>query len=608
MEVQPLFEGQEITYGYMPLRVELANDGNPAQGMIVVSGQGQKTVYPVDLPTGARKIVPIYVNLGWGAGNVVLRTNQGSLTKDVQVSGGYEQSTQNVLMITQSPGELAGLRSIGGNKGSSLVRDTYVRPAEAPDRPLAYVGVAAVLLGEGSERLSDDVVKALRDYVLMGGTVVMFGGASAPVLSDTRWSDLAPVKDGRVETVSKITVSNTELEGPLSLVRASARAGAIVKDRDGSIPTIVERPVGLGRTLFVAVNPTETQATGQEVATMIYRSLRISEGTRGRAVLTTYSGGGELASSGGPSNASNDPFTAQLPSFDTIALILGAFFVVVIPANFLILRLVKRGEWAWFTAPVISLGFAALLFSKASDLYAAKTSTYSGGALVAQQGSSDAWFVGQTSFFIPSGGTYDLKLKDIDSLGNIAAESDGYGYRPQPDQPEFEAVDDGRNLIVPALRANNLAFRSLAYRQEIPDAGKWFSIDAKGTPGSDFVTFQVRNNSPHNLSYATVMLGENQIQLGDIKAGGVKSGQGAYIKETIRTNATRKGVPAGAPPPVVGGPTQEQGSVGSLTSLSWRTRRPILTGFVRGLRPGPQIGTDMKDRTSIRLLFMGDVR
>ncbi|CAN5430218.1 hypothetical protein BH11ARM2_BH11ARM2_08840 [soil metagenome] len=592
IDVQPLYEGQEISFGYMPLRVEVANDGPPARGVIVVDGQDQQTAYPVDLPTGARKRIPVYVNLNWSGTNVVLQTNQGRVVKEFQPIGGGEQGVQQLLMITQSPGELAAVRTLGKNKTTnSLLRDSYVRPDEAPDRPLAYQGIAAVLLGEGSERLTDDTVTALKNYVLMGGTVVMFGGASAPVLSDARWSELSPVENGRVETVGEAEIANTDLEGPLSLVKATARPGTLVRDTYRGTPTLVERPMGLGRVLFMAVNPTETKATGAEVAGMLMRSLRLTDGVRARQLLAAYGGETQTASTspmGIPVSVAKDPFTAELPKFDTIAWILGGFFLAVIPVNFLLLRASKKGEWAWFTAPVLSLGFAAVLFSKATDLYSAKTSTATTGVIVAQEGVSEGWFVGNTSFFIPAGGNYDLKLKDIDSLGSTAIlNEDPFAYRGPSEQPKFDSVDDGRTIAVPELRANNLAFRSLSYRQELPEAGRWFSITTKSV-GEETVDWEVRNNSPYTLKNATVMLGSNGKEIGELKPGATKKGGGNFVKD-----------------PETGNPGQ---TASSLDSVSWQSRRPVLTGLVIGMRPGPQIGAEIAGRTSIRLIQMGEKR
>lgn len=597
MDVQPLYEGQEVSYGFVPLRVEIANDGPPARGIVTVDGGDQQTAYAVDLPTGARKMVPVYANLSWQGTKVELQTNQGRVTKEVPVSGGYEQGVQQILMISQSPGELAAIRTKGKDKATnSLMRDSYVRPDEAPDRPLAYQGMAAVLLGEGSERLSDDTVVALRNYTMMGGTVVMFGGASAPVLSDPRWSDLAPVENGRVATVAEVSIANTDLQGPVSLVRAQARPGTIVRGSYGGFPTLVERPVGLGRVLFVAVNPTETRATGAEVAGMLLRALRLTDGNRSRAVLAIYGNSGRVIDSaisyGGtpmPANVANDPFTAELPPFSTIAWILCGFFLAAIPVNFILLRALKKGEWAWVTAPILSLGFAGVLFAKASDLYAAKASTATSGAIVVQQGLSEGWFVGNTSFFIPAGGTYDLKLKDVDSLGQTAIlNNDPFSYRGPSEQPTFDSIDTGRTLEVPALKANNLAFRELDYRQMLPEAGRWFTLTARYVGGST-VDWEVRNNGPYTLTNASVLLGGNRHEFKDLKPGESRKGGGNFVKYELQNGNAQ--------------------NASSLEEVSSRTRRPVLTGYIKGsLRPGPQIGREIPSRTSIRLLQFGEAK
>ena len=70
---------------------------------------------------------------------------------------------------------------------------------------------------------------------------------------------------------------------------------------------------------------------------------------------------------------------ATLPPASQMLMVLAIYFVVVVPVNFLVLKKLGRGEWAWFTAPIISLIFAGVLFSRAQNLYSAKMSTASAG-------------------------------------------------------------------------------------------------------------------------------------------------------------------------------------------------------------------------------------
>src|SRR5262249_46631881 len=132
---------------------------------------------------------------------------------------------------------------------------------------------------------------------------------------------------------------------------------------------------------------------------------------------------------------------------------------------FLVLKKLKRGELAWFTAPILSLGFAGILFTSAASLYSAKMSTVSTGLLLAQEGSGDGIFIGGTQMFIPRAGSYDLKLKSVDSITD-RGEDDGMG-RVAQENADVEAVDTGE-IAIPNLSANNLNFRRIGYRQIVP--------------------------------------------------------------------------------------------------------------------------------------------
>ena len=138
-----------------------------------------------------------------------------------------------------------------------------------------------------------------------------------------------------------------------------------------------------------------------------------------------------------------DPFNTKLPPTTKVLWILCTYFVVIIPINFLLLKKLKRGEWAWFTAPVISLSFAGAFFAAASDLYSAKLSTATQGLLVATAHTPETLFFGKSQLFFPRGGEYDLKLQNLDSLG--AGQGDPYdysgGYRSRQEYGGLNAID-----------------------------------------------------------------------------------------------------------------------------------------------------------------------
>jgi hypothetical protein len=239
----------------------------------------------------------------------------------------------------------------------------------------------------------------------------------------------------------------------------------------------------------------------------------------------------------------------------------------------------NRGEWAWVTAPVISLVFAGILFQSARSLYSAQLSSATQGLLVMDQGSAQGMFVGTSQVFVPRAGGYDLKLKGVDSIGLIQIEQDyGYRYNAGSEESNLEPVDTGSQILVPSMPVNNLAFRQLTYRQRMGDPG-WFQIEQERV-GSE-IKCRVTNRSPYALNGGSVCFGTRKIGLKDLRPGESHEVQGAY--ETKEPDATQVGL-----------------SVGSIAA---RQGAIVLTGELQGLRPGPQIGAEVPGRTSIHLAY-----
>jgi hypothetical protein len=259
--------------------------------------------------------------------------------------------------------------------------------------------------------------------------------------------------------------------------------------------------------------------------------------------------------------------------------LLAAYFVVVIPLNFLVLKKLRRGELAWFTAPIISLGFAGAFFASAQDLYSAKMSSAAQGVIVGQQGLEEGLFVGTSQLFVPRSGTYDLKLEGVDSLG-IRPNNQPYYYgRNDQHEAEFDPVDVGE-IVVPRMQANNLAFREISFRQRVPVA-RWFSIEAK-PEGNGLVRCTLRNLGGFTLENAGVLIGDQETEVGTLLPGQTKE---------LRIHLAQT-------------PALPGSNTWTLPQFLNRYRGIALIGTIQGYRPGPQLGEQVKERTSVRLTLI----
>lgn len=587
------------------MTVELSNSGPDARGSLTVTSESGQIDYPVELPRGARKQIVTFPGVGYGQIDFSLRTNQGTVTKTVPaVFLGYENSLA-ALLIGDDEGSLAFLRRQGNDRKAIAANDIYVAPDAAPGRGAAYGSFASVVLGPGSERISDETVAALKNYALEGGTLIFVGGASSPTLSDRRWADTITGSGWQPKTVPHLDAlaeaGGESLRGPLTILQATNLSPGTMVHRDGAAIFETERGFGLGQVVVLGYNPFEAPLTtwpGRGRALLRY--IRNTAGIRATAFLSGYQGltspryapGLRVVGPPGLSpsvpprafsssgTADGDPFDTRLPALTTVFGMLALYFVLVVPVNFLILRKLRRGELAWITAPVLSLAFAGILFRSAQSLYAASLSTATQGVLIVQQGTNQALYSGRAQMFFPRGGTYDLGLKNVDQVRPVTDQVQNFGsIRTEESSTEgFNLVDDGE-VTAPRFEASNLAFRQASFTQQVL-ISDWIQIVDLGDGRC-----RVENRSPYDLSDAYLARSNVQSSRFTVPAGGT-----AAVSFEKGDQAT----------PEAQLPNED------VRNFTRKTPRIALVGAMSGFRPGPQLGNEVVARTKNTLVFLTD--
>ncbi len=595
MSVQQTIEGFSPGSGNIPVSVELENNGPDVRGVLRVTSQGFRTDYPIEVPQGGRKRLVTYPQTDYGEVSLTLLSSAGRIHQTLRSEAKWQPSQQVMLMFSDTPGELAFVRSkaSGSPNNAITVQDAYCRPGQGPDRPVGYTGIGAVVLGSGSERLTDREIEALKLWTISGGTLVFLGGASAPILNDSRWKVALPARDFRTVNIesSQVLGKMGERQTPAMTLTTGEPLPVSNTTYDGKNLLVAERQIGMGRVIYMAFNLLEQPLNKWEGRrTALFKIVRPAElngrrmfidafarETQGTLFASVTPSG--IPGAPAPSTPRTDPFSTKLPPTNQIFLVLGLYFLAVIPLNFLVLKKLNRGELAWFTAPILSLGFAGLLFARAQDLYSAQMSSATQGLLVAQEGMSEGIFIGSSQVFIPRAGSYDLKLEDVDSVG-VAEEDDhgyygGYGGRGERSTLELNPIDDGE-IHVPALRANNLTFREINFRQREPGAAEWFQIRhvQRGK------VFEIHNRGPYTLSQGSLFVGKKAYPL----KGSLASGQ----KQRL----------------TIGKDTPEAWDVGPSFAGIMISKTLALTGKLEGIRPGPQIGKEVVARTDVRYAFI----
>jgi hypothetical protein len=598
MGVHPLFDGLQAGTGVVPMEVSLANTGVDATGFVRVSVGNYSMTYPVELPRGTKKTLITYPDCGDYASTPLtydLVTNRGRIHQTVEANG-VGRSQIVIGAIAENNGDLGFLRSQRDN-AAMAPQDVYVRPANAPDRPAGYERLSFLVLGEGSERLSDDAVDAIKTWTLGGGTLIFIGGASAPVLNDPRWSSALPVQNATQKNIEEAPSLEKRYEAEAKPFTAMVgKPVGIATTRANDL--IIERPFGLGRSVYLAFNPFENPMNTWGGKTKLFAEIMSPGVLVGpQMVISTVVSatrldptGGRYSSSGYYSGSSypygyayedrltNNPFRAKLPETSTVLLILACYFVAVVPLNFFILRKFRRGELAWGTAPLLSLGFAGVFFMAAQNLYTAGLSTSTKGLFIIQQGDSAGLVYGHSQLYFPRGGGYDLKLTGVDSLIEDSAEQPYYMNNRDRHSiyEDIEASDTGQ--IQGKINVPNLAFRELSYLEQT-QAKDLFDVRRK--PNGHF---QVTNNSDYQLVNARLVSGGGSEVIGELKPRETKDCTFDKPEYTGQDLSSR------------------------LSRILGRTSGIALTGRLEGMRAGPRVGAEVRDSSGINLAFITNVR
>ncbi len=584
MSERPVFDGLPFT-GITPVQVEFFQNSGPAiHGTLDVTCGDSTISYPVDIPHGGGNHVVTYPDCSGDSSQHVVfdfRSDTERLHQSLSIGNDFARS-EIIGQITPGRGDLSFLESTDSARNVyGMTHATYVSPADAPVRAIGYQSLSALIISDDTIGVSDEAVQAIKDWTLQGGTLILMGSPTASVLSDQRWADLLPVTDIQDELFN----SSPDLEhryGALApgfhamvgtpVPQATSRAGGL----------IAERPIGLGRVVYIAFDPLRPPMSDWDGRTTMFQEILSPSEVSGPSiqpsigvvanpdrVLRGYQAIPNVPYNGAPDT---DPFHAKLLDATTVFAVLAAYFLAVVPVNFFVLRKLKRGEFAWATAPIISLAFAGAFFGTARGLYGARLSTYSHGILIAQEGQKDGVAIGFTQLFFPNAGRYDLHLASVDS---ISSQNFYYGAGPQPSTEGLQPVDNGEvhaDMDVPSL-----SFRQVAFRQKV-EAGGW--IDFRHLVGS---VYQVSNRSPYPLINIWLVGANARVPAGDLKPY-------ATTKVDMGLAVTMKDIP------------------GTIDHILLRSHGLAITGRLEGFRAGPVIGSEVADSMGVQLVYMTNDR
>ncbi len=522
LTVEPFFDGH-FKYGeWLPLRVNVANDGAPLSAELRVelsqSGNSNRWVQPIELPTGARKQVTLYVMPPSFAQAVRVRLFDG--TREVA-------SASAPLTLHPNAHYLVGViaaRSAAFNALNGVVLETGTRRAvhplaltldDIPDRVDGLFALDALAISDtDTSALSDAQKSALARWVREGGHLVLGGGASAARtlagLPDSLvgWVGAgAPTDIAALDALGSFAGQPVRVPGPFTAAFPQTQAAVV---RQGDLPLVSSQRVGDGVVTFAALDLSASPFDAWAGTPRFWQLLlspysaypdNIPLDVSPRLIRT------RLAAQ----SLQNLPVLA-LPSLNVLAILLGVYILLVGPLNYLLLRRFKKLDWGWATIPGLTVMFAVGAFGVSNQLRGSDVilNQISLAQLDADAAASEVETL--VGVYSPTRGDFTLEFPGTSLVLPLVNDADPFGRTDVSAAGRVDIVL-GEPIRVRNVEINQGALQAFSVRAAAPET--WRVESALRVEG-DTVLGTITNRMDKPLTDAFLLSGGHYLALGDL--------------------------------------------------------------------------------------------
>ncbi len=425
--------------------------------------------------------------------NVGGREIAKTVVQGIAVSGDY------VVVSISEKALSGGLPAfIDSNLNSATLK--YISSEEIPTDPLALASADLIIVDqEKLAGLTEQQTAAIRQWVALGGSLLLSGGAGAA--EDEPFADISPVKVTGASVVTSNWQGKRLSDSPIPVAIGTFVAGENLIS-EGDIPLVARRTIGRGSVVYSAAGLENLQPKDDAVVWDIltkdtgffeekfrsYQAGRINEFVRDSANISQI----------------------KLPSVKLMAALWGVYLLVIAPGLYLILKKYRRQGWGWSLIPAIAVLTTLVIY------FAAPFHRLNGP-------------IGQTLAFveiindevaeIQTGGSYvslrggKLKLQD-QGEGIIIPKLDYYGSSAQGKYPVVEYTNAGQTAEFDGVEFWSM--RQAAGYKIVNDFGQ---ISGRLTLQGSSVIGALKNETAVDLKRSVAVIGDQVIELGEIPSG-----------------------------------------------------------------------------------------
>lgn len=531
------YDGVYRVNEWFPISVDLSNNGADIQAELEwsLTNQTNEPVFrtAIDLPRGSQKRLQLaLISRDFNRRAVLRVIANGQILAEQSLSlEPIDPDNQLIVVISSDPTLLNALTQLRLPQTSRAVVQ-HIALDQLPEQagPLRPVNTL-IIHDTDTAQLSTQQREALRLWVTLGGQLIVSGGtrgqASTSGLADILPAELrSDIQDGSIQAL--LALGTTALPSgtqtaPLSILEPRSGARDVIGDG-----LVWEQRLGAGRTMLTAFDLALLRGWTDEL--VLWRKLIVLQPT-----FNINSPGYDLMRN------TLQLAGLQLPPTSYILSFLLFYILLIGPLNYLVLRQLKRLEWAWLSIPVLVLLVVVGLYAVGLGTRGGQPNLSQLSFVQTSEGQQKAYVTAFIGLFSPFRSTYTMAFP----AQSLVLDSDRWSGNGPSDPTRLR--DTGVEISNALVDVSSVRSFSIEHSVDIPTIVESNFESAEQSAG----TIQNRYSQP--LDEVIVVRGERFSSLGTLQPGesrsfnldasgsvfpwGIQTGeQGIFNRRTILTS------------------------------------------------------------------------
>lgn len=515
------YNGTYLPGKSVPVTFTLSNNLNrDLKGELVLnirdsSGVAAAHIMPLEITMGSTVEAVMTVDGSFSKLGSWIQFYEGGVDRgeQVEIDGtryleGKSISTPNVIGIAASDPDTLNFTAFFNNNGISttpiVLGDDFYAGSIHDLSMFSIIALNDVAAGQWSEQK----VKAIKDWVASGGTLLVGGGAGYSQTA-AAFAELVPVEGQATVTWSRADLLSSYIGSPEPLAPLQIIDGKLVRGRivleDQGTPIVAVNDYGHGKVYYTAFDLGLKPFSNWDGRTEFLQSILGEQlMLQGAAYQANYNWPLENSASYFP--------RLKSPEVGGLLVIFAIYTLIVAPILYIVLRRLDRREWSWWLIPTMAVVSTVIIVIVGTR---DKAELYMNGVKVAMIDDQVVKEVGARKVFIPNS-------KDV----HIALPEHSYPRLSESSISNSAEVNTNKQQRIyyngasrEAVYTNNKYWttKSVVLQEQIYNAEQYGTLSATLQDGS--ASLLIRNDTGVDVEHLSLAANNQLYYIGALAAG-----------------------------------------------------------------------------------------